>query len=209
MDETTRCGTQPEDAPSTTAGITRSTPALCSRPSLQRGEAVSADEPDGPAAGRERRRSTTSVHLDLQPSVVDILVAPQTSPPASPPAHLHSFVGPRDVNVTSRDEAVPEQCGPEEALDNMRRRNFPKVLPDFPGVSSGVPSGVPAQQLQMSAMQLAARRRSLPPGQLQMLRTYPGPYPTIDEADTGAYNRMRPAPPPRISSTLGRRPQQQ
>ncbi|KAK3916938.1 Neuroligin-3, partial [Frankliniella fusca] len=144
MDETSRCGTQGEDARpgpgpgpsgSAVAGMTRSTPALCSRPSLQRGEAVSADEPDGP----ERRRSTASIHLDLQPSVVDILVAPgphspPASPPSSPPAQLHSFLGARDVNVTSRDEhrdegAAPggEQCGcgPEEALDNIRRRNFP------------------------------------------------------------------------------------
>lgn len=81
----------------------------------------------------ERRRSITSVVMDLQPSLVDIIVAPTAQPPPVT-VPLHSFVGPagpagpRDVNVTSRDEPqqAAEMCA-EEALDSMRRRNYPKV----------------------------------------------------------------------------------
>lgn len=90
----------------------------------------------------ERRRSTASIHLDLQPSVVDIVV-PASSPsaPSSPSVPMRSF-GAVDVNVTSRDEALGPQAaqglGPEEALDTMRRRNYPKVRLDQRPQSSQV-----------------------------------------------------------------------
>lgn len=65
--------------------------------------------------------------------MVDIVV-PASSPsaPSSPSVPMRSF-GAVDVNVTSRDEAQGPQAGqglgPEEAVDTMRRRNYPKVRP--------------------------------------------------------------------------------
>lgn len=44
-----------------------------------------------------------------------------------------SFIECEDVNVTSKDDSVErDPLSPMETLSNIQRRNFPKVLPDYP-----------------------------------------------------------------------------
>ncbi|XP_058821517.1 neuroligin-1 [Topomyia yanbarensis] len=96
---------------------------------------------------------------------------------------ITSFIESGDINVTSRDKSVEKDpLSPEEALKVIQRRNFPKVLPDYP-------SGITGPTASM-------KRRSLPP-QSFMLSSY-----NSLRRDS---SRLVPAPPPRISSTLGRR----
>ena len=80
--------------------------------------------------------------------MVDIVVAPSSPPPPQAPPPLHTFAPhgqpeqaawQRDINVTSRDDPATngqaELCA-EEALDNIRRRNFPKVSASGPAAAS-------------------------------------------------------------------------
>uniref|UniRef100_A0A8D8F6G1 Neuroligin-4, X-linked n=2 Tax=Culex pipiens TaxID=7175 RepID=A0A8D8F6G1_CULPI len=94
-----------------------------------------------------------------------------------------SFIEPGDINVTSREKSQEKDpLSPEEALKVIQRRNFPKVLPDYPNGVAGITASM--------------KRRSLPP-QAFML--------TNSHSLRREGNRLIPAPPPRISSTLGRR----
>ncbi|XP_073980519.1 neuroligin-4, X-linked-like isoform X2 [Rhodnius prolixus] len=84
---------------------------------------------------------------------------------------------PKDINVTCREDTSDQPMTPEEALDNIRRRNFPKVLPDFPDEDT---DGV-----------TRLKRMSLPqPGE-------------IHKEIIG--KKIPPPPPPRVS-TLARKP---
>ncbi|CAG5052229.1 unnamed protein product [Parnassius apollo] len=84
-----------------------------------------------------------------------------------------------NVNVTSKDElSHKEPLSADEALMTIKRRNFPKVLPDFPN---------------------AQKRLSLQPTTLQSFRSYPGNIENIFEKP-----RVPPQPPPR-TTTLERR----
>ncbi|GLV39052.1 Neuroligin 1 [Carabus blaptoides fortunei] len=101
----------------------------------------------------------------------------------------------QDVNVTSRDESISAgpPMSPEEALQTIKRRNFPKVLPDFPD-----------HQSQSNSL----KRRSLPP---QNLLIFPpnSDYRKVQPNSPNtlkSFSRIPPAPPPRSSSTLGRKP---
>ncbi|XP_063836327.1 uncharacterized protein LOC135085457 [Ostrinia nubilalis] len=81
-----------------------------------------------------------------------------------------------DINVTSRDESVQiEPMSAEEALWTIKKRNFPKVLPDLPK---------------------AQKRLSLQPGALQTFRN-------MGSADYDRL-KVPPQPPPR-TTTLDRR----
>uniref|UniRef100_A0A1B6L0Q2 Carboxylesterase type B domain-containing protein n=1 Tax=Graphocephala atropunctata TaxID=36148 RepID=A0A1B6L0Q2_9HEMI len=97
-----------------------------------------------------------------------------------------------DINVTSRED-LPEdsEVSAEEALDNIKRRNYPKVLPDYPDEED-------------FHLQKATKRRSLPLS--AQFTTEPGgndePY---YRGDTPLALKVPPPPPPRIS-TLGRKP---
>lgn len=90
-----------------------------------------------------------------------------------------SFIDDVDVNVTSRDECdgVSFTLSPEETLQIIQMRNYPKVLPKYPNASSEYVSSS------------SFKRRSVP--SIQYL--------------TSAYARMTPVPPPRTSSTLDRK----
>ncbi|KAK9869519.1 hypothetical protein WA026_003273 [Henosepilachna vigintioctopunctata] len=92
---------------------------------------------------------------------------------------LKTFAPSNDVNVTSCDEKECRPLSPEESLQTIKRRNFPKVLPDYPNKEA-----------------LAQKRRSMPAANLSI----PG---------NDLRNRLRipPAPPTRTTSTLGRKPQ--
>ncbi|XP_075235972.1 uncharacterized protein LOC142333050 isoform X2 [Lycorma delicatula] len=103
-----------------------------------------------------------------------------------------------DVNVTSRDDSTTENnaTSHEDALDNIRRRNFPKVLPDFP------------ENIE-DHNQKAAKRRSLPLSShllqppLEFSSASGGISP--DGSLKDFKSRVPPPPPPRVS-TLGRKP---
>lgn len=83
-----------------------------------------------------------------------------------------------EVNVTSRDDKEKLQpLTSEEALMTIKRRNFPKVLPDLPK---------------------AQKRLSLQPTSLQSFRGYVGSF---DQSDRP---KVPPQPPPR-TTTLDRR----
>ncbi|XP_039296334.1 LOW QUALITY PROTEIN: uncharacterized protein LOC111043338 [Nilaparvata lugens] len=97
----------------------------------------------------------------------------------------------KDVNVTSRDDAcVGTASTPhEDTLDNIKRRNFPKVLPDFPEMDDHNTK--------------ANKRRSLPPS--SHLLPPPLEYSAGSITSDGKNRGVPPPPPPRVS-TLGRRP---
>lgn len=90
-----------------------------------------------------------------------------------------SFIEEGDMNATSRDECdgVPFMLSPEETLQVIQMRNYPKVLPKYPSGSSDYVSSS------------SFKRRSVP--SFQYL--------------AGNYARMIPVPPPRTSSTLDRK----
>lgn len=97
----------------------------------------------------------------------------------NPDEAITSFMdaAPHDINVTSRSSIEREPLSPEESLLGIQRRNFPKVLPDYP----------PDDE---DDRDISLKRRSLPPQYFLM---------------HAPYFRYPPAPPPRISSTLERR----
>lgn len=87
------------------------------------------------------------------------------------------FIEDEDVNVTSRDEPGERALmSPEAALEAIKLRNYPKVLPKYPQDTTDYVSS-------------SMKRRSLPPQYFSM-NSFKTP----------------PAPPPRTTSTLGRRP---
>lgn len=101
--------------------------------------------------------------------------------PFIPKEEITSFIEDVDVNVTSRDEcdgaASHFPLTPEETLQIYQLRNYPKVLPNYPEESS--------EYVSPSSF----KRRSMPSYQHLL----------------NQYARMPPVPPPRSSSTLGRR----
>lgn len=94
-----------------------------------------------------------------------------------------SFIEPSDVNVTCREDVEKSPLSPEESLKNIQKMNCPKVLPSYP------------ENLQFND---STKRRSL--------QISPQYY-QIHSSDTMTrdLNKLRPNPPPRMSSTLGRK----
>ncbi|XP_066143229.1 neuroligin-4, X-linked-like isoform X1 [Euwallacea fornicatus] len=94
-------------------------------------------------ANQELRKSTNSIDLkvvETEPIYIRIEHGHSKSDPVQDLDYnaikrLKSFEPQLDVNVTSRDEnlEVLPPLSPEEALMTIKRRNFPKVLPDHPG----------------------------------------------------------------------------
>ncbi|XP_018334128.1 neuroligin-4, Y-linked isoform X2 [Agrilus planipennis] len=151
------------------------------------------------------RRSSTSINLKIpengwdlgQPTIVKIEHHHSKSDPVRdtemifprigvPLKRLRSFDPQQDVNVTSRDD-VSEQLPPlthEQQLMTIKRRNFPKVLPDHPG-----------------------RRMSMPTSN-QLFHTIPEAGFISSLSQPTSPNRLNcrfpPAPPPRTTSSLGR-----
>lgn len=106
----------------------------------------------------------------------------------SPPAfyrqeEVTSFIDASDVNVTCRDEVEKSPLSPEESLKAIQKMNCPKVLPNYP------------ENLQFND---SSKRRSLqiPPQYYQIHN---------DGSLSRDVNKSRPHPPPRMSSTLGRK----
>lgn len=132
----------------------------------------------------------------------------------------------KDINVTCRDSNfnVDGKIPTADPLTNIQRRNFPKVLPDLP---PGPDAWVQNQNQMSSAdrdlkpvQAVAAKRHSLPPpshllvgilAQNNDAVSYSQPStPTgTNQKDIHTQTqagRVPPPPPPRISSTLGRKP---
>ncbi|XP_046393689.1 uncharacterized protein LOC124161417 [Ischnura elegans] len=127
------------------------------------------------------------------------------------PAVPWTSVGETDINVTCRDERTDEPCGegPEATLRNIKKRNYPKVLPDL----------APFQTMPSSASVASSssvKRRSLPPpSQLTIVPTHAPSasmpvtpttvsVPKADCQTQTPAGRVPPPPPPRVSSTLRR-----
>lgn len=94
---------------------------------------------------------------------------------------ITSFIEDLDVNVTSRDEcdgASHFPLTPEETLQIIQMRNYPKVLPKYPNVSSEYVSSS------------SFKRRSMP---------------SYQHLFNKIYSPMAPVPPPRTTSTLDRK----
>lgn len=158
------------------------------RPRLKRQNSVTEILSSKEPAGEEHIIKINHQHSRSEPIDMTILKPPSQSPPK-----LTTFDATRDINVTSKEEEHSNPAlSPEEALRTIKRRNFPKVLPDFPVDPS------------YSAM----KRRSLPSHNLLNLCMLPeNRAATLDQHHTQKlYSRIPPAPPPRISSTLGRKP---
>lgn len=110
-----------------------------------------------PKKSQALRRSSTSINLEIQPiETIKIEHHHSRSEPvqdlyqginSDKPKTLKTFS--QDINVTCRDEDEEElkPLTPEESLMYIKRRNFPKVLPDFPGETK---------------QSLAHKRRSMP-----------------------------------------------
>ncbi|XP_055539107.1 uncharacterized protein LOC129726440 [Wyeomyia smithii] len=151
-------------------------------------ESVSPDSP----CDSEQRQQCSSSGSSYSYSDCDYKIEPKHSKSDRNPIYnnypyqaeeVTSFIEAGDINVTSRDKSEEKDpLSPEEALKVIQRRNFPKVLPDYPNGMAGISASM--------------KRRSLPPqafllGSCNSLRR--------------ESSRLVPAPPPRISSTLGRR----
>lgn len=133
---------------------------------------------------QERRRSSIPslkgsadiIKIDHRHSRSDPVQMYYRRAPA-PDEDITVFIEETDINVTSRDKSTErEMMSPEEALRTIKRRNYPKVLPSYPDHSTDYVSA-------------SIKRRSLPPQYFSM-------HPVM---------RMPPTPPPRTTSTLGRK----
>lgn len=94
---------------------------------------------------------------------------------------ITSFIEDLDLNVTSRDEcdgASHFPLTPEETLQIIQMRNYPKVLPKYPNVSSEYVSSS------------SFKRRSMP---------------SYQHLFNKIYSPLAPVPPPRTTSTLDRK----
>lgn len=103
-----------------------------------------------------------------------------------------------EINVTSLPDfpegiELCEIANTEQTLCNIVRRNFPKVLPDFP-----------------EADRKNCNRLSLPPSSgfniSENLSSSSSPYLDCYSKNISRSGRIAPVPPPRLTSTLGRRP---
>ncbi|XP_065163023.1 uncharacterized protein [Atheta coriaria] len=112
---------------------------------------------------------------------------------AQPGKKMKSFDPSNDVNVTSREE---DDCvtplTPEESLQIIKRRNFPKVLPDYPDRQN---------------MTMAQKRRSMPVASPLFMPIPENPSMSQPNSPNKMFNNYRPMPPPRGCSTLGRKSQ--
>lgn len=106
------------------------------------------------------------------------------APPKLYQEYVTSFIEPSDINVTCRDDddIQKDPISAEDSLRAIQKMNFPKVLPSYP------------ENIQLSN---SIKRRSLPPQ-----------YYMVHNTNSLSRDSMKvpPAPPPRLSSTLGRRP---
>ncbi|XP_054271199.1 uncharacterized protein LOC128991935 [Macrosteles quadrilineatus] len=191
---------------------------ILKRPSLQRSDALNSDESVSEGKEPLRRSTSINLQLstasDLPqithfhsksdpvtsssiPKLFDIYLSPEKGPcdvlystvqKKRPPDPVGKPI--RDINVTSRDDLQStSELSAEEALDNIKRRNYPKVLPDYPDEED-------------FHLQKATKRRSLP----LSAQISPDPGGTDDGSRDAQFALKVPPPPPPRVSTLGRKP---
>lgn len=159
-------------------------------------EDFSQARPNNPL--QDLRKSITSIDLksiQTEPRVIRIEHGHSKSDPVqdldySAHKRLKTFDPNMDVNVTSRETnvEVPPPMTPEEALQTIKRRNFPKVLPDHPGRQA-----------------FLNKRRSMPAHNLYAPLLDPQQYSNSEPYSPTGRNFMRfPPVPPTRTTTLGR-----
>ena len=146
---------------------------------------------------QELRKSTTSINLKFPPHEAQIIRIDHSHSKSDPvqdfnnTKRLKTFDPNSDVSVTCRDEEADKiPLTPEESLMTIKRRNFPKVLPDYP-----------------SREALAKKRRSMPVANhmFSPIPEMPGRFqPSSPTHKT--FGKLPPAPPLRTTSTLTRKP---
>ncbi|XP_017785808.1 PREDICTED: uncharacterized protein LOC108568965 isoform X2 [Nicrophorus vespilloides] len=142
----------------------------------------------------ELRRSFTNVDMDSTIVKIEHHHAKSKSEPmqdliySTPIKKMKTFDPNYDINVTSREEEDLIPLTPEESLMTIKRRNFPKVLPDYPDAT------------------LAHKRRSMPAPTHLFLPIPENACHSQPNSPTNKSIKFPPAPPPRSSSTLGRKP---
>lgn len=146
---------------------------------------------------RDLRKSTTSINLKYSPEIEPTIIKIDHSHTKSEPVediygftslkHLKTFAPNADVNVTSREEVDVAPLTPEEALQTIKRRNFPKVLPDHPGREA-----------------LAHKRRSMPAHCLFLPIPENPSLSQPNSPNNRSLLKYPPAPPPRTTSSLDR-----
>ncbi|KAL1449451.1 hypothetical protein WDU94_001955, partial [Cyamophila willieti] len=154
---------------------------------------------------KKRSMSTTSIHelkqlIDSSKTFQDMTLLKDKSKALKnkSPKTLHkNEANILDINVTSRDEnqaLLP--LTHQQMMHGIKRRNFPKVLPEYPQNNENIPSST-----LLPSLPLDVRRLSLPPNSFDLCS---------NESHGGGIGipKIPPLPPPRISSTLGRKPQQ-
>ncbi|KAJ8909338.1 hypothetical protein NQ315_017122, partial [Exocentrus adspersus] len=98
---------------------------------------------------------------------------------------LRTFDPNADVNVTSRDDNdhTPTPLTPEESLMTIKRRNFPKVLPDHPGREA-----------------LMHKRRSMPAHSLFLPIPESSSFSQPNSPTNKSFTKLPPTPPPRTTT---------
>ncbi|XP_057664860.1 neuroligin-4, X-linked-like [Diorhabda carinulata] len=151
--------------------------------------------------GLTRSTSTISVKTaDIEPTIIKIQHKHSASDPVQDLEYttkrkLKTFDSNADINVTSRDDhnIVAAPLSPEESLNIIKRRNFPKVLPDHPGRAA-----------------LITKRRSMP-----IPYTHPFPefnkFPPVPPPRTSTLTKQSSAPHPVFISepTLAEEPEEE
>nr|CAH7731011.1 unnamed protein product [Callosobruchus chinensis] len=142
---------------------------------------------------KELRKSSTSI---------DLLSYPETEPTVIKIEHHHSksepvedldytlmrkmkTFDPNYVNVTSRDDDLPTPTPltPQESLMTIKRRNYPKVLPDYPGRES-----------------VLNKRRSMPAHGLFLPIPESCSFSQPNSPGYRSFSKIPPTPPPRVST---------
>uniref|UniRef100_A0A8D8QBR1 Neuroligin-4, Y-linked n=3 Tax=Cacopsylla melanoneura TaxID=428564 RepID=A0A8D8QBR1_9HEMI len=150
---------------------------------------------------KKRSMSTTSIHelkqlIDSSKTFQDMTLLKEktkTLKNKSPKTVHKNEANILDVNVTCRDECQANlPLTHQQMMNGIKRRNFPKVLPEYPQNNESIP---------LPSLPLDVRRLSLPPNSFDLCS---------NESHGGGIGipKIPPLPPPRISSTLGRKPQQ-
>lgn len=148
------------------------------------------------SGGNTSQKSLTSINVTLAPVEEPTIIRIEHGHGKSDSSSTNS-IGRRlktfdpDVNVTSRDENLfSTPLTPEESLQAIKRRNFPKVLPDFSGDNK---------------QSTTHKRRSMPAPNNLFLPIPENPSLSQPNSPTGKSTiKCPPTPPPRISSSLGR-----
>nr|WCC58147.1 carboxylesterase [Pharsalia antennata] len=142
---------------------------------------------------KDVRQSSTSINMkypETEPTVIKIDHGYSRSEPVEDLNYTHvrklkTFDPNGDVNVTSREdnENLPPPLTPEESLMTIKRRNFPKVLPDHPGREA-----------------LMHKRRSMPAHGLFLPIPESSSFSQPNSPVNKSFTKLPPTPPPRTTT---------